>query len=850
MRWKVACLCVLFATPVWAQPPPHVDPHVQAPVRKKHVDPEYPKSQIESGKDVELVLELIIDGEGKVEKATIVTSGGPEFDEAALEAVKQWEFEPGTRDGRPVHSKIRVPFHFTPPQGVARGTSTIPSQATEEERHRVKPIPAAPRGVTEEEPEEAIIRGRLDAPSRGASDFNLRVGELSKIPRNNASEILKLAPSIMLTNEGGEGHAEQVFLRGFDAREGQDIEFTVGGVPINESGNLHGNGYADTHFIIPELVESLRVIEGPFDPRQGNYAVAGSADYRLGLAQRGITAKYTGGSWNTHRALLMWGPNGESTHTFAAAEFFSSEGFGQNRDSLRGSAMGQYEGKLGERGIWRVTAQGYSTKYHSAGIVREDDYRANRLGFYDGYDRASFSQQHTAQGGESSRYSVAADIETRTNEFALSQHVYAIKRDMRLLENFTGFLLDTQQPLQSLHLQRGDMLDLHVDETTFGAKGWARWRTKALGQRQEVEVGYAARGDWVGGSQQRLEAATGVPYRTETNLQSTIGDLGLYADANLKFTKWIDFRGGVRGDVFTYDVNDLCAQKDVAHPKNAPIDQSCLSQQDFGRPRDPNLRSTTASAAVMPRATLMLGPWKNFVASGSVGTGVRSVDPTAITQDVKTPFASVVAYETGVTYAAEIRKVAIVARSIFFQTHVDRDLIFSETQGRNVLGNGTTRTGWVGALRLTGSWFDESANLTFVKSAYDDTHLLVAYVPDVVLRSDTAVFHDLPWKVRGSPFKGALSAGVTYVGPRALPFGQRSNDIFTLDSSATIGWKNFELGFTVTNLFDTRYRLGEYNFASDFHSRPQPTLVPERAFTAGPPRGFFVSFAINFGGEK
>ena len=127
--------------------------------------------------------------------------------------------------------------------------------------------------------------------------------QLAEVPRANASELLKLAPGILLTNEGGEGHAEQVFLRGFDAREGQDIEFTVGGVPINESGNLHGNGYADTHFIIPELVQSLRVVEGPFDPRQGNYAVAGSADYELGLAQRGLTAKLHRGSFGTQRVL-------------------------------------------------------------------------------------------------------------------------------------------------------------------------------------------------------------------------------------------------------------------------------------------------------------------------------------------------------------------------------------------------------------------------------------------------------------------------------------------------------------------------------------------------------------------
>ena len=172
-------------------------------------------------------------------------------------------------------------------------------------------------------------------------------------------------------------------MRGFDAKEGQDIEFSVGGVPINESGNLHGNGYADTHFIIPELVSSLRIVEGPFDPRQGNYAVAGSADYELGLAQRGFSAKYSGGSFGTERMLLLWGPAGENKGTLAGAEIYKTDGYGQNRDAQRATAMGQYEGRLGEAGSYRILASAYATHFHSAGVIREDDYRNGRIGFYD-----------------------------------------------------------------------------------------------------------------------------------------------------------------------------------------------------------------------------------------------------------------------------------------------------------------------------------------------------------------------------------------------------------------------------------------------------------------------------------
>jgi hypothetical protein len=690
-------------------------------------------------------------------------------------------------------------------------------------------------------PELVEVHGRSVPPSAGASDFNLRVGALGDVPRQNATELLKLAPGILLTNEGGEGHAEQVFLRGFDAREGQDIEFTVGGVPINESGNLHGNGYSDTHFIIPELVERLRVVEGPYDPRQGNYAVAGSADYELGLEARGLIASYRVGSFGTQRGLVMWGPPGQSRHTFGAAEVYKTDGYGQNRDAQRATAYGQYEGAL-PHGSYRLTAQVYTTAYHSAGVVREDDYQAGRIGFFDTYDHG--------QGGNSFRASVAGDVEAKLGETTFAQQVFLIKRTMRLREDFTGFLLDVQEPWQTMHPQRGDLLDLDVDELTLGARGWARLQGRAFGQMQQLELGYFARYDQVGGSQQRLSPATLVPYHTDTNLASNLGDVGLYAALDLHPVRWIALRGGVRADAFTFDVNNLCAAQSIDNPSptHPPGDMSCLDQQDFGVHREPNQRADTVSTAVLPKASLVVGPFAHLTMSLSYGQGVRSIDPIYVTQDAATPFAAVQSYEVGAEYAGPIGPVTMVARSVFFDTHVDKDYVFDQTAGRNVIGVGTTRTGWVGALRATGDWFDESANVTFVRSTYDDTHLLVAYVPNIVFRSDTAVWTDLPWRLRREPLRGTLSAGITYVGPRPLPFGAESDSIFTIDANATLGWTNYEVGLSVTNLLDTKYRLGEYNYAANFTPGVPPSYVPSRLFTAGAPRGIFGTFTVHFGG--
>ncbi|HEY3668515.1 MAG TPA: TonB family protein [Polyangiaceae bacterium] len=862
-------LCALLSAPVAQAADTVIPPHVRT-----QVAPDWPKNA-RSEHDVDLVVIVTVAADGTVLDAHVDDSAGADYDDSAIAAVKHWQFDPATRNGRPVPARVRALVHFelpahepaAAPNPPAETVGTTPAGASPSAvapeaapSHPANPDVVVPDSASTEAaedphgPTEIMVAGRAHSPARGASDFSVTVGELARVPRKNASDLLKLAPGVMLSNEGGEGHAEQVFLRGFDASEGQDIEFSLGGVPINESGNMHGNGYADTHFIIPELVSSLRIVEGPFDPRQGNYAVAGSANYELGLAQRGFSAKYTGGSFGTERLLLLWGPPGENKGTLAGAEIYKTDGYGQNRDSQRATAMGQYEGRLGSEGSYRILASAYATHFHAAGMIRQDDYQNGRIGFYDSYAAQPNSLEHMPEGGDASRFSIAADLESRAADTTLSQQLFLTYRSLRLLENFTGFLLDIQQPWQSPHEQRGDMLDLTVKEATIGARGSARLHGKAFGEPQHIELGYFARGDVVSGIQQRDAAATGHPYLTNANLDSNLGDIGLYADADLKPLHWLSVRGGIRSDLFSYAVVDNCAVHGVAQPSaaNAITDQSCLSQEDNGRPREPNQRASTSSIEVMPRASVLLGSFDGFSMSVSYGQGIRSADPSDVIQDAKPALSSIKSYEGGVTYARQTDDIALSARSIFFLTRVDKDLIFSETEGRNILGSGTTRSGWSGNTRLTGRFFDESASLTLVRSEYNDTHLLVAYVPSFVLRSDTALFEDLPLPMLGSKPRASLAVGASYVGPRALPFGEQSAAVFTVDSSATLSVSHFEFGLTVSNLFGSQYRLGEYNFASDFHSagttRVQPTLVPERTFTAGAPRTIFGSFAVNFGG--
>jgi iron complex outermembrane receptor protein len=799
--------------PATAAPPPAPSspPSTEEPPRITHRSPPiFPDVPSARQKPTDVVVHVEVDAGGSPANPRVISQPSPPFDDLAIASVLSWTFEPARSGGQPVASHLDVTVHFDP---TAPGGETITVQGTL----------------------NALERGHQAAPSVGAQDVHVEAGKLAtEIPHKDATELLGWAPGFLLTNEGGEGHAEQIFLRGFDAREGQDIELRVNGDVVNQVGNLHGNGYADLHFIIPELVQSLRVVEGPYDPRQGNFAVAGSADYELGLARRGLTASYEVGSYGTRRALLLWGSPTRNSHNFGGVELYQTDGFGQNRDAKRATALGQLEDKLGEDGLWRLTTGAYITEYHSAGVIREDDHAAHRIGFFDTYD--------PDQGGSASRAFVLGDLEFQHKDGTTHHQLSFTAQTLRLREDFTGFLLDQQEAVQTPHAQRGDLIDLESDAITLQEQSWMRRHLDVAGLMQELELGLSGRLDATSGQQYRMvsQATPPYPYHKETDLDAVLGDVGLYAAVNAKLASWAALRGGVRSDLFTYNVLDSCAVQSVAHPSpaNPPGDASCLAQADMGRPREPVERSTTAGAIVLPRASLVLGPFFGLSPSASIGSGVRSIDPSYITQDRATPFAQIESYEAGLAYKGSPADLDLELRMSGFRTHVDHDLVFDQTEGRNVLTDGTTRLGGSLSGRLRGPWFDQNASITVVRSTVDADGTLIPYVPDVVVRSDSVVFGGLPWQLGGQAPTATLGAGVTYVGPRALPYSQRSDTIFTIDGSASLAWTRYRLGFKASNLLDTRYRLGEYNYRSDFQRQDAaaPTLTVARHFTAGAPR--------------
>ncbi|MEO8900860.1 MAG: TonB family protein [Polyangiaceae bacterium] len=802
-----------------AAPPAAPRPAVTPPVVIQHVDAVYPPSALAAREHADVILTVTVDADGHVSKVDVFESGGADLDEAAVVAARGWTFVPAMRGAQPVASRIHIPFHFAPPAPPPEVVEPSAAATTEVPVHQAVPsTPVAPARATPA-PIEVLVTGHALAPSRGPSDYKIPMAALTDVPHAGAADLLTLAPGVLVTNEGGEGHADSLIVRGFDAGEGEDMELSVGGVPINDPGNFHGNGYADTHFIIPEVVTSLRVLEGPFDPRQGNFAVAGSADYELGLAQRGLTAKQTFGSYNSRRTLLAWGPEDQNAHTFAAMDYARSDGYGQNRGYQKGSALAQYEGNLGAHGTWRVTGQAYAVVAQAAGVIREDDYEAGRVGFYDSYDRH--------QGQDSTRYSLSADLLSNAGSMTLAQQFFVVDRSTRIREDFTGYVSDAGDPEP-----RGSMADLSVKEQSIGARGSAHTRGQALGQTQDLELGYFARADSVNNVQRLVARDTQAPYATDASLSGTLTDLALYADASLKPLSWLTLRGGLREELFTYLVEDGCPSLTDCNAQPTPT----------GNPR-----TSLASSALLPRVSVLLGTFSGVTFAGSYGQGVRSL---AI-DEVGAPgagLAKISSYEGGVSYAKATSAGALSLSSVFFGTQVTQDQVFDPTVGRTVSTGATTRAGWTGTARFVGRFLDSSLNASAGRGTVNATHEPIPYVPHVIVRSESAVFGTLPVKLEGHPLRASLGPQLSYVGERSLPYNQTSAPYFLVSAALKVHWRSLELALTGTNLLDTKYRSSEFTFLSDFHTQTPSPRTPSRVFTAGAPRLLFVSVGGTLGG--
>jgi hypothetical protein len=633
-------------------------------------------------------------------------------------------------------------------------------------------------------------------------------------PHRTGGDLLQVLPGVFITQHSGQGKAYQVFYRGFDAVHGQDLEFWVGGAPVNEVSNIHGQGYADLHFVMPEVVTRITVLPGNYSPEQGDFAVAGTIRYDLGYREPGVTAKVTLGTFGERRAFIAYHPAQAAPGSFAAFEAQSTDGFGRSRAASRGSAIAQYVMALGD-GQLRLLATGYTSRFESPGVVSLRDIESGQIGRFDTYG--------VRQGGYSSRYQFVTEYRVVDAHSEWTVAPYAVARALQLEQNYTGYLISED---------RGDTVQLVNDSITTGFTSHYRYALDWLSQRDSIEAGVSARHDWINQSQRALDANNQRVVGTVVDAEIRAANLAGWLDLALSPLSPLKLRAGLRVDELAYDVQDQIP------PTETPAGSTSL--RPAGQVR------TAMGAHVGPRATIDYAIVSGTHAVVSYGEGFRSPQARSLGNGERTPFTSVRSMEAGVRYT----KSSINASLSVFRTTLNDDLVFDSATTRNELVPASERVG--GALEFVvkpARWFVSSGSGTFTRATFaaGDTRYQAGdrlpYVPELIVRQDLAFTPTLAHYL-SRPLTGRLGTSLTGMFNRPQPYGQRGHDVMLVDAVAELRLKELAVSLDVFNLLDTRWYDSEFTYSANWNPGGAARLVPERYVTVGAPRTVLATLSL------
>lgn len=837
---------------------PPVDPQAVIPPRVITRAPAvFPPAALNAGREADVTLAVTVQADGRVGDVEVVSTGGAEFDEAAIVAVRQWRFTPASRGGQPMAARIHVPFAFRLPEvqspdpvptGPDRGPQDQEGQEDDED-----PDPADP---LEEEIIEVTVDGEREhrPERRSVSDFRVARDVVRAAPRQEGAEVLRSAPGVYIGRSEGPAVAHNYMLRGFDAEHGQDIAFRVAGIPINMPSHIHGQGYADLGFLIGDVVLDLDVSEGVYDPRQGDFAVAGSIDMRLGVAaaDRGVRLRSSYGAFRTFRQTIVWAPEaaeGEEVDesSFAAAHIFRTDGFGENRRAVSGSVIVQ-QGFGSGPFHYRLFALAHAARSDLAGVVRRDDVASGLVCFQCVYDLPTAQ----AQNALANRFVVGFFADYAADDGANgSAGIWFGYDGFRIQENFTGFI-EQSRTLERV-AGRGDLIEQQNRTLSLGLTG--RYRTRPFRPTSwlsgSLEVGVEARLDLIEQSQALIDPVRNQVWDNRVDAGIRGLDIGVYGDLDVRLSHYVVLRVGARSDVLSYDVDDRLGN---FVPLTRPQDGSIVGY-----------RRSALGVAAGPRVSVEVEPLESLSVMAAYGEGYRSPQARTLDDGERAPFTKVRSADLGVRYEMQSRPGEDTAGTPFgvglsgYFTQLSDDVVFEASEGRLERIGATRRLGLVLHTEVRPvPWLVGAFSLTYVHATLLEPPPAtreepqpafaegqnIPFVPPVVARLDVGATHRLA-VVGGKPLIGRAGLGLSVLSRRPLPFGDFAEPFALLDVSVGVDWGALGLSFELFNATNTRYGAVEYSFASDWTpSNGTRTRTPARHSAAGSPLSFMFSLEV------
>ena len=620
-------------------------------------------------------------------------------------------------------------------------------------------------------------------------------------PINNSQEVLRMVPGLFIGQHAGGGKAEQIFLRGFDLDHGTDINISVDGMPVNMVSHAHGQGYADLHFVIPELINKVNFNKGPYYADKGNFTTAGFVEFKTKDYLENNFAKIEGGQFSTFRGITginLLKPKGDRRNQslyFAGEGSYTKGYFESPQNFSRFNGMLKYHGSLNSNNTLTAILTGFTSKWNASGQIPDRAVESGSVGFYGAID--------DTEGGKTSRHNANIELQTKLNNGGtLRNQIYYSRYKFELYSNFTFFKED---PIN------GDQIRQKESRNIIGYNGSYQKEFYIGKIKTETKTGVQVRYEVIDNIE--LTRTKDRTINTAAIMLGNVNEMnaGVYYSQRFSFSKKLDITGALRADYFTnrYDnkltSQALSANSIILSPKlnfNYRVNDKIQLYLYNGR----GFHSNDTRVAVQQNGKKVLPP--------AYGTDLGGV------------------FKAG-------KK--LVLQSALWYLWLDQEFVYVGDEGVVEAGGQTRRIG-----------FDFSARYEVVKNLFADMDISLANPRAMGVAKEDSYLPLAPrfTSVGGLTYRKEIgwNGSLRYRFLDNRPANEDNSVIakgyFVVDAAINYSKKNWEAGLSIQNLLNTKWKETQFDTESKLQTEPAP--VSEIHFTPGTPFFARLSFTVYF----
>jgi outer membrane receptor protein involved in Fe transport len=610
---------------------------------------------------------------------------------------------------------------------------------------------------------------------------------------SNSQEVLRIIPGLFIGQHQGGGKAEQIFLRGFDNDHGTDINLSVDGLPVNMVSHAHGQGYADTHFIIPETIEKTNYEKGMYNASKGDLAVSGYAEFQTAHSLKNNVVKFETGLYKTLRTLVMVNLLPEKIRDkqswYMASEYNYSDGYFDNPQHFkRFNFFTKYHGQITKNNTLDLSASTFHSSWMASGQIPDYAVQDGLIGFFGSLD--------PNEGGKTNRTNLNASLFSRPeNGDVLKNQFYYSNYSFDLNSNFTFYLED---PVN------GDQIRQKENRNLLGYNGSYSKKYSFGKVNLTSTIGLNGRTDWIGDSQLTHVIGRNTVINPVKNGDITELQGGAFLNNKIEFSPDFTLEAGIRFDYFNYQYKNQYAQ-----------DQTLTGIGKY----------SAHNSVLSPKLKFLYKVRQNTQLYWFFGKGFHSNDVRgAIIQNARNSLPCAYGSDLGIVFKAS--KQLLFNASLWY-SYLQNQYVYGGDGGSVEFSGKTRRIGFdISARYQPITFFYLDADLNYAHGRARDNPDGENYIPLAPVWSSTAGINLL----LKNGINGSLRYRYLADRPANENYSLLADGYFVNDLVLNYTKKRFEIGLVINNLFDVKWKETQFETLTRLQNRDAVNSI---AFTPG-----------------